>query len=59
MLPGCVRFWWFNQPITDTVRDLSNHMADQTARTGTTHTVNSPLMPNLAGTTFGLVPGVL
>jgi hypothetical protein len=53
------RFWWFNQPISDNVRDLTNHLADQTARTGTTHTANHALMPNLAGTTFGLVPGVL
>jgi hypothetical protein len=59
MFIGCQRFYWFNQPISDTVRDMSNHMADQTARTGTTHTVNVPLMPNLAGTTFSVVPGVL
>jgi hypothetical protein len=59
MLPGCVRFWRFNQPISDTVRDESNSMADQTSRSGTTHTNEVPLMPNLAGTTFSVVPGVL
>jgi hypothetical protein len=59
MLPDCVRFWWFNQPISDTVRDQSNSMADQTAISGTTHTNQVALMPNLAGTTFRVVPGVL
>jgi hypothetical protein len=59
MLPGCVRFWRFNQPISDTIRDQSNSMADQSARSGTTHTNEVPLMPNLAGTTFSVVHGVL
>lgn len=61
LYPVTQRFYWFNQPVSDTVRCLANSQADQTARTGTTHTVNVALQPNLTSLRpSGLViPGVL
>jgi hypothetical protein len=58
-VPGCVRFWWFNQPITDNVHDRSGQLADQSARTGTTHTANVALMPHRSTPARVLVPGVV
>jgi hypothetical protein len=59
LYPGCQRFYWFNQNVSDTVRDLSNHLADQTNRTGTTMTQAVQLMPNIAESVPSLVPGLL